>query len=73
VKEHLRGVKWDRTFISSHADGTTTKSSPWEGIAGKFTPAGSFSLGGPKEVGYAVADALEHPENEAGRKIRDHG
>lgn len=71
VVDHLRGVNWDRTVAAApHEDGTVAKSSPWEGIAGKFTPAGSFSIGGPKEVGYAVADALENTENEAGRQIR---
>ncbi len=71
VIEHLKGVNWDRTIIAEHRDdGTVIKTSPWEGIAGKFTPAGSFSIGGPKEVGYAVADALENRDNEAGRKIR---
>jgi hypothetical protein len=46
--------------------------SPWEGIAGKFTPSGSFSIAGPKEVGYAVAEALEDPESDGGRRIRSH-
>ena len=30
----------------------------WEGIAGKFTPKGSFSVGGSKETAYAVYEAL---------------
>jgi hypothetical protein len=67
VISRLKEVSWDRTVTP---DGSTTKSSPWDGIAGKFTPAGSFSLGGPKEVGYAVADALENVDGEPGRKIR---
>jgi DGQHR domain-containing protein len=71
VIDHLRAVNWDRTIVAGHRDdGTVIKASPWEGVAGKFTPAGSFSIGGPKEVGYAVADALENPDDEAGRKIR---
>jgi DNA sulfur modification protein DndB len=71
VIDRLRGVNWDRTVVSGHhEDSSVIKSSPWEGIAGKFTPAGSFSIGGPKEVGYAVADALENPDNEAGQRIR---
>jgi DNA sulfur modification protein DndB len=70
VVNHLRGVKWDRTEVFEDADGASRKASPWEGIAGKFTPAGSFSIGGPKEVGYAVADALENPTDDAGRRIR---
>ena len=30
----------------------------WEGIAGKFTPKGAFSVGGSKETAYAVYEAL---------------
>jgi DGQHR domain-containing protein len=30
----------------------------WEGIAGKFTPKGIFSVGGSKETAYAVYEAL---------------
>jgi len=30
----------------------------WEGIAGKFTPKGTFSVGGSKETAYAVYEAL---------------
>jgi hypothetical protein len=43
---------------------------PWDGIAGKLTPAGKFSIGGPKEVGYAVAEALENVKSEAGKQVR---
>jgi hypothetical protein len=71
VVNHLRGINWDRTYAAGHReDGTIVKASPWEGVAGKFTPSGSFSVGGPKEVGYAVADALENPGDDAGRQIR---
>jgi DNA-sulfur modification-associated len=70
VLDHLDGVNWDRTYIADQSADQAVKASPWEGIAGKFTPAGSFSIGGPKEVGYAVADALENLNDEAGRKIR---
>ena len=37
----------------------------WEGIAGKFTPKGAFSVGGSKETAYAVYDAL-NDETSAG-------
>lgn len=57
----LRNVTWARQVGTS---------SPWEGIAGKTTPAGSFSIGGPKEVGYAVAQALEQAQTSAGQAIR---
>jgi DGQHR domain-containing protein len=41
----LRSVDWRR---GKH----------WEGIAGKFTPKGTFSVGGSKETAYAVYEAL---------------
>lgn len=41
----LRDVDWRR---AKH----------WEGIAGKYTPKGAFSVGGSKETAYAVYDAL---------------
>ena len=34
------------------------RSKHWEGIAGKFTPKGAFSVGGSKETAYAVYEAL---------------
>ncbi|HEU0156665.1 MAG TPA: DNA sulfur modification protein DndB [Stellaceae bacterium] len=37
----------------------------WEGIAGKFTPKGAFSVGGSKETAYAVYEAL-NDETSAG-------
>jgi DNA sulfur modification protein DndB len=48
----LRGVDWRRD-------------KQWEGIAGKFTPKGVFSVGGSKETAYAVYEAL-NDENSAG-------
>ncbi|MEQ8815624.1 MAG: DNA sulfur modification protein DndB [Thalassobaculum sp.] len=42
----------------------------WEGIAGKFTPRGAFSVGGTKETGYAVFDALSDTGSPAYRQIR---
>lgn len=35
-----------------------TRGQHWTGIAGKYTPKGKFSVGGSKEVGYAVYTAL---------------
>jgi hypothetical protein len=46
---------------------------PWENIAGKVNrekEPPSFSVGGPKEVGYAIADALEDDASDGGRRIR---
>lgn len=56
VLDLLEGVSWEREA--------------WSGIAGKFTASGRFSVGGPKEFGRAVADALENPDSEMGRQIR---
>ena len=49
LTSRLRAVDWSRGPL-------------WEGIAGKFTPKGVFSIGGSKETAYAVYDAL-HDEN----------
>lgn len=46
------------------------RESVWTGIAGKFTPSRSFSIGGPKEVGHAVISALSEPSSSAGAAIR---
>lgn len=66
VLERLAGVMWEREY--EKPDGT--HASPWDGIAGKFTPAGRFSIGGPKEVGHAVAKALKDISTTEGRQIR---
>lgn len=42
----------------------------WEGIAGKFTPKGIFSVGGSKETAYAVYSALNDPNSVGYRRIR---
>jgi hypothetical protein len=47
-----------------------TKGRHWEGIAGKFTPKGAFSVGGPKETAYAVYSALAEPSTEGHRRVR---
>lgn len=44
---------------------TWERSKRWEGIAGKYTPKGAFSVGGAKETAYAVYSALTDP-NDAG-------
>ncbi len=53
----LCSVKWD-------------KDQQWEGIAGKFTPKGRFSLGGSKETAYAVYAALTDPPTEGYARAR---
>ena len=65
VADHLEGVVWERALT---VNGVVVY--PWDGIAGKLTPAGKFSIGGPKEVGYSVASALEDPTSRSGRQIR---
>lgn len=53
----LANVSWER-------------SKRWEGIAGKYTPKGAFSVGGAKETAYAVYSALSDPTDEGYARIR---
>jgi len=66
VLERLNGVMWERTYENEFG----AVVSPWDGIAGKFSPTGRFSLGGPKEVGHSVAKALGQPSSSEGRRVR---
>jgi isocitrate lyase len=50
-------VKWDR-------------SKRWEGIAGKYTAKGVFTVGGAKETAYAVYSALTDSNDNAFKLIR---
>jgi len=68
VLDRLDGVSWERQLAQSPNEGTGRH--PWEGIAGKVTPTGNFSVGGPKEVGHAVAEALEDEGSAYYRQIR---
>lgn len=56
----LRQVKWEKGEL-------------WEGIAGKRTPKGAFSIGGTKETVYAVYRALNEPTSPEGRQVRGEG
>lgn len=47
-----------------------TRGKAWEGIAGKFTPKGTFSLGGPKETAHAIFAALTNPSSEGYGRVR---
>jgi DNA sulfur modification protein DndB len=47
-----------------------TKGATWEGVAGKFTPKGKFSVGGTKETAYAVYSALSDSADPAYVKVR---
>ena len=53
----LRDVDWSR---GKH----------WEGIAGKFTPKGAFSIGGSKETAYAIYGALTDETSTAFKQVR---
>ena len=55
--QRLREVDWSR---SKH----------WEGIAGKFTPKGTFSIGGSKETAYAIYGALSDDTSPAYQQVR---
>ena len=55
--DKLRLVNWE-------------KGKSWEGIAGKFSPRGRFSVGGSKETAYAVYAALTDLTSEGYSKVR---
>lgn len=55
--ERLQLVRWQ-------------KGQAWEGIAGKFSPKGKFSVGGSKETAYAVYAALTDRTNEGYQRVR---
>lgn len=55
--EQLKTVLWE-------------KGQHWEGIAGKFTPKGEFSIGGPKETAYAIYTAISDPQSPAYSRVR---
>lgn len=55
--ERLREVDWRR-------------GKQWEGIAGKFTPKGAFSIGGSKETAYAIYGALTDDTSPAYAQVR---
>ncbi|MGN6184244.1 MAG: DNA sulfur modification protein DndB [Thermoanaerobaculia bacterium] len=55
--ERLRDVRWDR-------------SKAWEGVAGKYSPQGNFSVGGSKETAYAIYSALTDPTSQGYGQIR---
>lgn len=57
LAESLQKIRWER---GEH----------WTGIAGKYTPKGNFSVGGAKEVSYAVYSALTDPSSEGYKRIR---
>lgn len=46
------------------------KGAHWQGIAGRFSPKGLFSVSGTKEVGYAVFNVLTDPQNPSYYTVR---
>jgi DNA sulfur modification protein DndB len=57
LADPLKQVNWERGKL-------------WEGIAGKFTPKGVFSVGGAKENAYAVYSALSDPSSSGYPRVR---
>jgi DNA sulfur modification protein DndB len=57
LAERLKLVNW-------------TKGKAWEGIAGKYTPKGTFSVGGTKETAYAIYAALDDVTSVGYQQIR---
>jgi len=57
LADDLRSVNWER-------------GKRWEGIAGKYTPKGVFSVGGAKENAYAVYSALTDRSTDGYKRVR---
>jgi len=53
----LSDIKWDKEVV-------------WDGIATRKTPKGVTTVAGPKEVGYAVADAIDGANAVTAAQIR---
>lgn len=67
--ESARHLKIEN-LIGSLRDVDWRRQRHWEGIAGKFTPRGAFSVGGSKETAYAVYDALADKSSTAYSRVR---
>lgn len=59
-----------RELVQTLTSVNWSRDKTWEGIAGKFTPKGSFSLGGSKETAYAVYAALSDPSSPGFARVR---
>lgn len=71
----LSAPDWERAatserLLNSLRDVDWHKGEHWQGIAGRFTPKGVFSVSGTKEVGYAVFNALADPANPSYATVR---
>jgi DNA sulfur modification protein DndB len=69
VPDWQRGSTSER-LLNSLRDVDWHKGEHWQGIAGRFTPKGVFSVSGTKEVGYAVFNALADPANPSYSTVR---
>jgi DGQHR domain-containing protein len=66
---HERKVK-ARELLKSLKAVNWARDKTWEGIAGKFTPKGTFSIGGAKETAYAVFSALTDEQSPGYKRVR---
>ncbi|WCB96704.1 hypothetical protein DSM104299_05470 [Baekduia alba] len=71
----LDADEWDRTRVMRDAIESLkavdwSKGEHWAGVAGKFTAKGAFSVGGTKEVGYAVYNVLTDKSNPGFARVR---
>lgn len=66
---HERGVV-AQELLDSLREVDWRKDVHWQGIAGRFSPKGMFTVSGTKEVGYAVFNALTDRDNPNYRTIR---
>lgn len=66
--EALDEIAWEREIVKGDC-----RIHPWLGVAGKRTERGAFSVGGPKEYGRAVAEAIENAHSKSGKQIRGIG
>lgn len=61
-----------RELLASLDDVNWRKGDHWSGIAGKYTARGTFSVGGTKEVSYAVFNVLTDKQNPGFQRVRVH-
>lgn len=71
LPDHERAGRQER-LLDTLRNVDWSKGEHWQGIAGRFTPKGVFSVSGTKEVGYAVFNALADPNNPSYRAVRRH-
>ncbi len=72
INEDAAGKKWPRheSLLVIWKVVVWSRGKAWEGIAGKFTPKGTFTLGGPKETAHAIYAALTNLSSDGYTRIR---